>query len=633
MDDKESVYSIETIFERLSEKLSLYEYRPQQMEMAQAIDRALKGKKTGIFEAGTGTGKSMAALIPAAICRKRVVVSTATIALQEQYIQKDIPLLQELLPFPVKASLIKGRGNYIGLRRLNDYKTQYEIDPRIWQWLEYSTTGDRTELDFVLPAEQWSEIRSDTDDCLRNRCPNFSQCYYFRARKEAENSDILVVNHALLLIDAVSGGSVLPPYDVLIVDEAHQLPEIATRSFSLNFGVRGIRLLASKALRQVHAPPHLVHTLEEDAQEWFHRIRALQNRGKATRLGSCPDNTLPVVRSLHLLKEWLEQQEFNDILDVDNQQEKLKLKAGALAKIANNYATCLELFYSQDPNWVYWLERHDNQVENIELVASPLQVADFLEKHIFEKEGLESSIWMSATLATGGEDPFSYFKKQIGAPRQVLQLQVSSPFDYGRQSALYLPKFLPDPNDPQYLPACAEEICHILTFSQGRAFVLFTSYYAMNTVYQKIVDRLPYPCQKQGDMPRQKLIEWFKSCPTPVLFGTSSFWEGVSIDGSQLSCVIIDRIPFQVPEDPIYEAKCENLKNDGSRSWFAELALPYAIMRLKQGAGRLIRTRLDTGVVCILDPRLKRKPYGREIISCLPPMPVIDSLTDYEEWN
>lgn len=597
--------------------------------MAQAIERVLKKKKTGIFEAGTGTGKSMAALIPAALSRKRVVVSTATIALQEQYIQKDIPLLQELLPFSLKASLIKGRGNYIGLRRLSDYKAQYEVDPRIWQWLEHSSSGDRAEMDFSLPAEQWAEIRSDTDDCLRNRCPNFSQCYYFKARKEAENSDILVVNHALLLIDAAAGGSVLPSYDILIVDEAHQLPEIATRSFSLNFGARGVKLLASKALRQVQAPPHLVHTLEEDAQEWFHRMRAVENRGKAVRLSRCPDNTLPLIRSLQQLKEWLEHKEFKDILDLDNQQEKLKLKATALAKIAGNYATCLELFYGQDSNWVYWLDKQDNRLENSELVASPLQISNFLEKHIFDKEGLESSLWMSATLATGSDDPFAYFKKQIGAPSGIVQLQVSSPFDYGKQSALYLPKSLPDPNDPQYLLACAEEIRHILDFSRGRAFVLFTSYYAMNTVFQKIVNEIPYPCQKQGDMSRQRLIEWFKQCPDPVLFGTSSFWEGISIDGSRLSCVIIDRIPFQAPEDPIYEAKCEILKNDGSSSWFAELALPYAVMRLKQGTGRLIRTKQDTGIICILDPRLQRKPYGREIISCLPPMPIIDSLPDY----
>ncbi|MBX9686588.1 MAG: hypothetical protein K2X27_07790 [Candidatus Obscuribacterales bacterium] len=624
-EDAAAAATVESTFARLEDVLSSYELRPQQIDFAHSIERAIKTSKVGIFEAGTGTGKSLAALIPAALSGKKVVVSTATIALQEQYIHKDIPCLQTLLPFEIEASLFKGRNNYLGLRRLDDFRGLSEIDARLLSWAQQTEGGDRSELDFLPPYELWSEINSDSEDCLRNKCPSFNQCFYFKARKRAEQADIVVVNHALLLIDAASGGNILPPYEVLIVDEAHQLPEIASKSFSLSLGMRGVQMLAAKAAKQVGAPAYIVQNMEELAEDYFTQLHQSLPFGK-TRLRKVIPGTSDFLGTIYILRDWLSAQHFENVLDIDNQRDKLKLKAKSLMTTCTAYIKCLNLLETLDEEWVFWAEKPDNVPWRTELVVAPLSVAEFIQQYIFDKEGLESSIWMSATLATAGDDPFGFFKHLIGAPRGLIQSQVSSPFDYEKQSVLYLPKNMPDPNVREYAQACNREIEHILDLSQGRAFVLFTSYTAMNNSYEFLKERIPFSSRKQGEMPRNKLLEWFRDTPNAVLFATASFWEGVSVDGDQLSCVIIDRIPFQSPDDPVYEAKCERLKEEDGMSWFAELALPYAIMRLKQGVGRLIRTKTDRGIVAILDPRITGKTYGRGVLSCLPPMRIIRSL-------
>ena len=617
--------TVESIFHKLEDMMSSYEERPQQIEFARLIERAITSRKTGIFEAGTGTGKSLAALIPAALSRKRVVVSTATIALQEQYISKDIPCLQSLLPFDVRAALFKGRGNYVSLRRYEDHKLQNEVEGRLAAWIERSKTGDRAELDFVPNQETWNEIDSDSDDCLRTKCPSFTKCFYFKSKKEAEVADIIVVNHALLLIDAISGGNILPPYEVLIVDEAHQLPDVASKSFSISISLRGIQLLAAKAAKQVACPAHLVHNMEESAEELFGRVHQAFPLGK-TRLRKPFDGIADLLSCIYVFRDWLSIQEFEHIIDIDNQRDKMKLKAKKLFNIATTYIRCLNLLDQLDDDWVFWVEKSEKFARKTEIVAAPLNVADYIQEHLFEKEGLESSIWMSATLATVGEDPFQYFKGLIGSSNRVVQAQVASPFNYGKQSALYLPPNMPEPNSRDFNFAAARKIEDILDLSRGRAFVLFTSYSAMNSCFENVAERISYPSKKQGEMPRNRLLDWFRETPNAVLFATASFWEGVSVDGDQLSAVIIDRIPFQSPDDPIYEARCDLLKEQEGFSWFSELALPYAIMRLKQGVGRLIRTKTDRGLVAILDPRVTSKAYGRAILSCLPPMTVVRSI-------
>lgn len=627
----QSSSDLQEIFDRLSRAIPGYEYRPQQLELAESIARAFEQERTGMFEAGTGTGKSLAALIPAAIAGKRVVVSTATISLQEQYIYKDIPTLQSALPFELKAALLKGRGNYVGLRRYEERLLEEEVDRKIIRWLNDTEYGDIGELDFSPATETWLEINSDSDDCLRNKCKRFDECFYFKARKRADEADILVVNHSLLLADAASDGNILPPYELLIIDEAHQMPDIATKAFSLTISMRGLNRLASRSLKNVGAPGHLVHNMEELGADFFGRLNHASPFGR-NRIRAGIDAAAELLLAINTLRDWLAAQDFDSVLDVDNARDRLKVKAKSLISTATRFINCLELLQQPDPEWVLWTDKTDAYGGKLEIVAAPLNVARLLEDHIFNKRGLMSSVWMSATLATGGDDPFAFFKRQVGAPSNVIQTQVASPFDYPRQSVMYLPS-LPEPNDPRFVSHAAQEIEHILKVSAGRAFVLFTSYNTMNGVFDILAPKLPFDCEKQGTMSRQRLIEWFKDTPNAVLFGTSSFWEGVSIDGEQLSCVIIDRIPFQAPDDPVYEARCDALKNDGESSWFNDLALPHAIMRLKQGVGRLIRTKSDRGIVALLDPRVVKKMYGRTILGCLPPMPVIKNLRPFSSLD
>ena len=621
--------SVEDVFALIAERLDSYEPRPQQIELANAINGAFERQKVGVFEAGTGTGKSLAALIPAVLSGKRVVVSSATISLQEQYIHKDIPALQEILPFEIQSALMKGRGNYIGLRRWDEHLQEAHVDEDLVEWVNSTEAGDLSELEFVPPAEVWTEINSDSDDCLRHRCPRYSECFYFEAKRKAEKADIIVVNHALLLADAASFGNILPKYDLLIIDEAHHFADIARDAFSVGITNRGLKVLCSKAYKKVGAPSQIIRDIEVEGRELFQRLndRFIAQKSRLRE----PIEDVQFLRSgLEVLKKWLEGQEFENILDVDMARERLKLKAKAILATVNRYIQCLDLMEAPSDEWVMWLEKSDAFGSRLEVVAAPLDVAPFIQQHVFDKPGLESVVCMSATLATGGEDPFAYFKRLIGAPSHVVQAKVSSPFNYRRQSVLYTPDHLPDPNHPDYVGRAAEEVERVVDLCQGRAFVLFTSYHALNRVFDLVQPNLTFQCRKQGEMPRKRLIEWFRETPSAVLFGTASFWEGVSIEGEQLSCVIIDRIPFQVPDDPIYEAQCEALKTRGEGSWFGDLALPYAIMRLKQGVGRLIRHRNDKGLVAILDPRLTRKQYGRAILECLPPMTLTRSLRNFE---
>lgn len=623
---------ITDIFASLAQKLPDYEERTQQIELARAIEYTFKTKKTGVFEAGTGIGKSLAALIPAALTHKKVVISTNTIALQEQYLNKDIPTLQTVLPFKIEAVLLKGRGNYIGLRRWQEALLEHEVDSRLIDWVNSTESGDMSELDFVPRFELWQEINSDSDDCLRNKCPRFADCFYFEVKRRVEKADILVVNHALLLADAAAGGSILPAYDYLIIDEAHHLAEVATDAFSTSISNRSVRRLASKALKKVMAPSDLVREIEIIADQFFRQL-SMTYPSLKTRLFEPVEGAAEFADTLSHLKHWLGQQEFEHLLDYEQAREKAKLKAKSLITTIDNCLGGLNLLIEPDKDWVVWLSKNDQVGSRIEAVAAPLDVSHYLQDWLFGKQKLESSICMSATLATVGDDPFHFFKKSVGIEKNVVQERHLSPFNYPEQALLYLPSNLPEPNDDSFTRLAAEEIARILAFSNGRAFLLFTSHSALLAAYDILSQTLPFECKRQGEMPKQRLLEWFKHTPSAVLFGTSSFWQGVSIDGEQLSCVIIDRIPFQVPDDPIYEARCDLLKQDPKSSWFNDLALPHATMRLKQGVGRLIRTTKDRGMVAILDRRITSKQYGRRILECLPPMKIIRDLAQFESLD
>ncbi len=620
-----STLTTEDVLALLNERLQSYEHRPQQIDLAHAIERTIKTQQTGLFEAGTGIGKSYAALIPAILSGKKVVVSTNTIALQEQYINKDIPALKAILPFEFEAALMKGRGNYLGLRRFEDHLLEQQIDEEFVDWVHDTDTGDMSELDFVPTMDVWMEVNSDSDDCFRNRCPRFGECFYFEARRRAEKADILVVNHALLLADAASMGNILPMYDVLIVDEAHHLPDVATDVFSNGISNRGIRRTATRALKKVQAPIGLIRELELESTEFFHRL-SYAFPAQKTRVREPIDGAHEFALTLKQLKKWLEDETFEGVLDVGSERERARLKAKAIISTLAGYINCLELMATPDPNWVLWVEKGDNSFGKVEVIAAPLDVSGYIHDHVIDKNGLTASVWMSATLATGGEDPFAFFKRSCGIEGHVVQAKISSPFDFEKQALLYLPRNLPEPNTKEFLMKGCDEIDKLLQLSGGRAFVLFTSRSALNQSFEYLAPQLLFPAKRQGEMPRKKLVEWFRETPKAVLFGTSTFWEGVSVEGEQLSCVIIDRIPFQSPDDPVYEAKCEAMKKEAEWSWFNDLALPHATMRLKQGVGRLIRTKKDVGIVAILDSRMTGKQYGRRILECLPGMRVIRSL-------
>ena len=396
---KDSHLTVEDVFSLLSEQLPGYEYRSEQLKLAHLIDRGFSAGQVGIFEAGTGTGKSLAALVPAVLSGKRVVISTATIALQEQYINKDIPSLQSILPFEVRAALVKGRGNYLGMRRFEDHLKESAIDERLEDWANDTTTGDVSELDFVPPADTWWEINSDSDDCLRNKCPKFNDCYYFRAREFAQDAHLLVVNHALLLADAASDGSILPDYDYLIVDEAQHLPSIATDAFSSTISNRGIKVLCSKSVNKLQAPIQIVKDLEIEAEGFFINLEQMCT-GMKTRFRQSVDGTQYLHQALTALKTWLEEANFENILDVEMAREKAKLKAKGLITTINGYLHCLDLLIEPDAGFVVWAER-DFKKNKLEVIAAPLDVSETLNRLIFKKPGLLSSVWMSATMATG----------------------------------------------------------------------------------------------------------------------------------------------------------------------------------------------------------------------------------------
>ena len=623
--------TVASIFNSIARKMPRYESRESQVNLAESIQYCFKAGKTGVFEAGTGIGKSLAALVPAALSGKRVVVSTATISLQEQYIHKDLPVIKDVMPEKLDYAIMKGRGNYVGLRRFQDHLREEIVDEDLVKWVDSTIDGDISELNFMPQYETWYEINSNKDDCFRNKCPNFNQCFYFEARRRADKADILVVNHALLLADALSQGNILPKYELLIVDEAHHLRDIATEAFSSSISSSGIKRLASRAARKVRAPVVLIDNVQRDAVDFFQFLNDGMRSNKL-RLTDPIEETKPLIDSLTELSEWLEKQTFEDILDVDLARDKIKLKAKSLMTTISGYLHTLDLMFHPSLDWVVWAERKDLNANRIKVTAAPLDVAPYLEDQLLGKPGLESTVFMSATLATDTEDPFGYFKSNVGVFGNVVQDNFSSPFDFQKNSMLFLPKGLPNPNSQNYLTAVADRIEEILEISSGRAFVLFTSRYALTKTFEMISHKLPYESRCQGEMPRTKLVEWFKSTPNAVLFGTSSFWEGVSVDGDALSCVIIDRIPFQVPDDPVYEARCEKIKADNEKNWFMDFALPHAITRLKQGVGRLIRTQDDTGVVAILDPRLTEKFYGKRMVKCMPPMKVSHDLGAVESF-
>ncbi|MBF0624200.1 MAG: ATP-dependent DNA helicase [Magnetococcales bacterium] len=619
---------------RLARQIPLYESRPAQMRMARLVAQVVADERFLMVEAGTGTGKTLAYLLPLLALGETVVVSTATRALQDQIVEKDLPLLRRVVPIPFRSAVLKGRGNYLCVARLRLMADQEpSLAPRerpLWQqvtdWARTTLTGDRDELtDLPESLPFWPFISAGGDHCTGQKCAAFRECHLFHARERARKADLVVVNHHLFFADLAvregGFGEILPKYEVVVFDEAHRIPDVATQFFGLeisNYRLRDLVRDLRTEFDAVGADDLVLLGVLKDLDEVAARLR-----------GSFP----PEDRRSGLAAADMEQAPGRMLLQVEQELHRLinalephaprsaGLAAG-LRRAEELIGIASRLRTLDDPRQVYWYETRGR---GIFLQASPLEVGPLLADTLYPR--LRSAIFTSATLATGqGRGAFRYLGLQLGLPSEdTLVAQMPTPFDYGNRALLYLPDSLPEPDAPDFTTRAVEEIAALLTASSGRAFCLFTSRRVLEGVLAGLRGRIPFPLLVQGEAPKRALLESFQEVPGAVLLGMSSFWEGVDVPGEALSMVIIDRLPFPSPGDPLVAARGRYLESRGGNS-FRDLSLPRAILTLKQGLGRLLRRRDDRGIMAILDVRLSRRSYGQQVRSGLPPAPVVRDL-------
>lgn len=602
-----------------------YEHRPAQLEMAEAVEDAFEKHHHAIIEAGTGTGKTLAYLLPAVCSGRRMVISTATKSLQEQLYQKDIPFLQKHFAPELKVAVMKGRSNFLCLTKMQSMAEQpvlrgmEEVDAfrQIRDWSKLTETGDRAELTFLPDdSDLWTRIDARRDTCTGQKCPEFQRCFVTQMHQRAREADLIIVNHHLFFADLAlkqdDFGSILPEYSAVVFDEAHEIEDVASDYFGRqisNFRFEELARDADHAMRLTHAgTPALLRKTQ--------RIRE-----KSRAFFDCfppRDGRFPFSRNERAA--FLEQnREAYDALmqalkSLETEFAALTQKPEELVRIARRSFEIRQesefLFESNESNYVYWFERRN---KGVFLVATPIDVSQILRGHLFE--AFDTVVLTSATLTVGNR--FEYIRQRLGLDH-VRENALPPEFDYARQALLYLPKQMPDVRDPGFSAKAADEIVQLLELNQGHAFCLFTSYTQMNDLFERVRTRVDFPLLLQGTAPRSVLLERFKSTPNAVLFATASFWQGVDVPGQQLSCVIVDRLPFAVPSDPIVAARVKALQEEG-RNPFSEFQVPQAVLALKQGFGRLIRTKTDRGVLALLDTRLQRMPYGRIFLESLPP--------------
>jgi ATP-dependent DNA helicase DinG len=629
----------------LSEKLSGFDPRPGQQKMACAIadilhdddpwgHNVVMGRKLAI-EAETGIGKTLAYLIPAVLSGQKIVVSTGTINLQEQILHKDIPFIREHIDPTLTALCVKGRQNYLCYYRYHQFTASPQAPlfqnmrmDALEEWLQNTETGDRAELDW-LPDQSplWREISANTSQCLGSNCPDYGPCFVTRLRKEAGKARLLIVNHHLFFSDLAlrrhGFAEVLPRYESVIFDEAHHLENVATRYFGIGLSHYQFIDLA-RDIEKAHADSvgdkaqekalNLAQSLSQQAQ----RLVSLFPLEK----GRFPLHTFTTDND-----EWYRETELlaSRLVTLADQLEAVSLRYeswnGFLRRTSEASAALEHFTAPPDSSYVYWYERRDKTVS---LTASPIDIAQDLHKSFYNT--VKSTIFTSATLTTGSN--FSYFFGRLGLGDDTKTLQLPTPFDYKNRTRLYIPaNGFPMPSDRSFFTAMQEEIYELLLASSGRALVLFTSIKAMDHMYAYLSDHLPYPVFVQGEAPKQKLLENFREETHSVLLAVASFWEGVDVPGNTLSAVIIDKLPFEVPSDPVIMARADKIKEAGGNPFF-DFQVPRAILTLRQGLGRLMRSTTDQGLLAILDARLFAKSYGRLFLKSTPPSPIIRSLDE-----
>ncbi|MDQ3797885.1 MAG: DEAD/DEAH box helicase [Acidobacteriota bacterium] len=627
-----------------------YEFRPGQIKMAAAVLRAFEEKKHLIVEAGTGTGKTLAYLVPAIAAavaqNKRIVISTGTKNLQEQLMEKDIPFLQKILPKKFTAAYMKGRSNYACLHRIQKAETQpilesldeFDSFQKVAQWSRESETGDKAELtDLPENLSYWRDINAKGEACIGQKCAEFENCFITRMRARAEEADIVIVNHHLFFADLnIRGneyGRVLPDYAAVIFDEAHLIEDIAADYFG--FQVSSFQI--DELVRDVERLPITDVALNRNLTKLSAKIIGLADQFWARFVqGRSQDGRFPLVQGSFAQRTRTGEIEATALgeayFNLDNALEKLEAtldnlrddKAEIESVIRRTRQTRFDLDFictQAEKNYVYWLERRG---KGIFLRASPIDVSGLLQDKLFDKT--ETVVMTSATLSSNGK--FDFIKNRLGLDNEKTDaLLAPSSFDYQKQAIVYLPKAMPDPRAPEFLQHAANEIVKLVNVTEGHAFVLCTSNQSMNALYELVSLRVDFPCFVQGSMMKSALLDKFKNTNNAVLFATSSFWQGVDVRGEQLSCVIIDKLPFAVPTDPIVAARTRFIDENGGKSFF-DYSVPQAIITLKQGVGRLIRSASDKGVIAILDPRLRTKGYGRDFLNSLPRMRITAELKD-----
>ncbi len=624
----------------LASSLDGFETRDEQIEVALAIEDAMRTGSPCLAEAGTGVGKTMAYLVPAvraALKGKKTVISTHTISLQNQLVARDIPQALQLFPGASEKltfTVMKGRGNFLCKVALDNARTDIFLtnDPqfkRVQTWAARpECTGDVADLGFTFPS--WHELVSVPETCPAKDCPLYEECHFYDMRRSATLSDIIVVNHSLFFSDLKvrledPDARILPDVSNVVFDEAHHLEDIATKTFGVEFSSKHITMLVDKIKRIKGADidTDRLHSLTELNLRLFFPFQQ-SSKTEFTFAEALPGEQRTASEDVagHICAALTELGiHLHDLADKD---EDLKERLTGLAKMCEQSRQNLtRLFFEPDENAIRWgeaagLVRLRTPDSRVALHLTPVDITASLTKALWDKmdERDASVIMLSATLANSGG--FSYVRGRLGVPDSAIECIVGSPFDFKHQAMLYVPAHLPEPSPaPEYADLLAEEMTKIIQLTEGRAFLLFTSRTMMNTVHAKLDGNVPYPLYKQGDLPPGKLVDEFRKSGNGCLLGLQTFWEGVDIRGDALSCVIIDRLPFAVPDSPITKARTKAISDAGG-DWFKDYSIPMAQIRLKQGFGRLIRTHSDTGIVCIMDSRILTRSYGAEFVKHLP---------------